>query len=235
MKITRIAAGLVLVGLSGSVLAATTAEVTVTGTIKPTACTLTLNGATDATVNYGVIAPTLLSSTAITALTVQRVPLRISCDAATVVAVNAFDNKAGTVPFAVGTTVPAADAGADTALNTIWLYGLGGASKTGGYSLALDTTTAKADNKAVFLTSSTDSGATWLKRNGYLGQGSGGSGGYWLTWVSTAAGTAPLAAQTFEASILVKAFINKKSELGLTGESGELALDGSATVEIRYL
>lgn len=234
MKIKTLSAVLLL-SLGCSVAqAATTADISVTGIIKPTACELTLDGAIDATVNYGVIAPSILSASAITALPVKTVPLKIHCDAATRVAVNAIDNKAATNTLTGQVNV--SDAAGIATHNALYLYGLGvgGSKNIGGYSIAMDYGNAKVDSNKAYMARSSDNGASWIAvtNNGYLGQGSRGTVAAWVTWTKSSSSTEPLEGTTFEANLLVKAFIDKKPNLDL---SGDVALDGSATIEIRYL
>ncbi|MBS3046407.1 DUF1120 domain-containing protein [Enterobacter mori] len=233
MKMKSMSALILLALVNGSALAATTADITVTGTIKPTACNLSLNGASDASVDYGVIAPSILSDSAITPLSVKTVPLKVICDAATTVAINAIDNKAATNP--ITGAVNASDAGEESTLQAAMLYGLGnnGSGNIGAYSLAMDYKSAKVDGVTAYLAGSQDAGAKWYKSvYGVIGKGSNGSATFWRTWVATAASETPMTGTTFEANLLVKAFIDKKSNLNL---SGDVALNGSATVEIRYL
>lgn len=233
MNIKTLSVAMLLASASGAVQAATTADISVTGTIKPTACSLTLNGTSDATVDYGVIAPGILLTSAITPLSVKTVPLKIECDAATTVAVNAIDNKATT--NAITVAVNASDAAETTTFEAARLYGLGanGSGKIGGYSLALDPNSAKVNGVDAYIAGSRNSGASWEKSAyGALGKGSNGPDIYWRTWVTNNTSVAPLTGTLFEANLLVKAFIDKKTNLNLTGD---VALNGSATVEIRYL
>lgn len=86
----------VLVAMLGTVatgaFAAETADLTVKGVIRPSACAVALTG--DGSVDYGTIAAKSLSDTAATKLPDRQVTMTMTCDAATKVGYKIVDNRA---------------------------------------------------------------------------------------------------------------------------------------------
>ncbi|CNK99692.1 Protein of uncharacterised function (DUF1120) [Yersinia mollaretii] len=233
MKLHTLSAALLLI-CGSAAQAATTADISVGGTVKPTSCTLTMNGATDAVVDYGIIGPNTLSADAYTPLAVKTLPLRIECDAATSLAVNAIDNKGST-----NTLTGNVDTTAANGLNSSsdYLFGLGsnGSGGIGAYSIALEPASLKVDGNAASLAYSSTNGTSWKHyggANGTFGKGSRGTVPYWVTWVANSTSSVPMVGSTFEGNLKVMAVIDKKSNLDI---QNDVTLNGSATVEIHYL
>ncbi|CNK97162.1 Protein of uncharacterised function (DUF1120) [Yersinia enterocolitica] len=211
--------------------AASSGNLSVIGTIKPASCTTTIGGVADASFAYGKISKTLLLQGSITPLEAKSLELKISCDGQTKLAVSALDNRPSTNPFASGTIVDLSDAGAPSNTDASTLFGLGsyGAENKhiGGYSLAVNVTSAKHDGVAGRMAYSSSSGGSW----GYAATGHL-MGNIWKTWASTAAAAVPVSGTEFTGDLMVKAFILPRADLVLTDN---VALDGSATIEIHYL
>ncbi|CNK97188.1 Protein of uncharacterised function (DUF1120) [Yersinia enterocolitica] len=235
MKLHTLSAALLLI-CGSAAQAATTADISVGGTVKPTSCTLTMNGATDAVVDYGIIDPNTLSADAYTPLAVKTIPLRIECDAATSLSLDAIDNK-GSTNTLTGNVDTSAASGYSTA-DTDYLFGLGsnGSGGIGAYSLALEHASLKVDGNAASFAYSSSNGSSWGHYpdagNGTFGKGSRGTAPYWATWVANATSKVPLVGSTFEGNLKVMAIIDKKSNLNI---QNDVTLNGSATVEIHYL
>ncbi|QHD05312.1 DUF1120 domain-containing protein [Pseudomonas sp. R76] len=200
-----LSAALLLLG-SANVLAASSVDLTVTGLITPSACTPTLSGG--GTVDYGKISAKDLKPDASTFLPTQVVQFTVTCDAATLMAMEAKDNREGS------------DANNDT-----MEFGLGlinGTEKLGGMELRL--LNPVADGVSVATVGSYDGGVTWgaernLMRNNILAPAVAG--------VDT-----PIPVQLWNADLSVQPFIAKTSGLTLTNE---VAIDGSVTLTVRYL
>lgn len=222
MSLLALACGGLSVGSAGA------ASVKLTGSIEPTTCALTLGDAASTAFAYGDISPSSLSSTAKTALAVQSIALKVTCDAPTRVAIGAIDNKAGSNPFTTG-TVDMSLAGGSSAGNAVDMFGLGkdGTANIGAYSLALTGLTL--DAAASIPVVSQNLGVTWgSTTDGFIG---GAATKYWRSWAKTG-GTQPLAGTTFEAMLKVQPWIDAKSNLALTKD---IVLSGSATIELHYL
>lgn len=212
--------------------AASSGNLSVIGTIKPATCVTTIGGVSDATFAYGKISPTRLLQNAMTALEAKSLPLRISCDGPTKLAVTAVDNKSGSNPFTSG-TVDSSDAGESPAQTASTLYGLGTYGtenkKIGAFSLALKPTTMRLGGEPAFMAASSNNGLTWTSATaGEIG----GTNKVWRTWTAVSGSKDPAQATLFEADLMVKPWIQPRSALDL---SGNIALSGSATIEIKYL
>ncbi|MGJ7513325.1 DUF1120 domain-containing protein [Pseudomonas baetica] len=196
---------MLLVG-SASAFAASSVDLTVTGIITPSACTPTLSNG--GTVDYGKISAKDLNPDRPTNLAVQQVQLNVNCDAATLMALEAKDNREGS------------DFNNDT-----YEYGLGlinGTEKLGAMSLRLRTPVA--DGIPVRNIISEDGGSTWY----------GGSDLTRHSIISVAdTGTlVPKPVQLFTADLDIAPKIAPSNQLTLTNE---VSIDGSVTLTVRYL
>ena len=200
-----LSAALLLLG-SANVLAASSVDLTVKGLITPSACTPTLSGG--GTVDYGKISAKDLKPDASTFLPTQVVQFTVTCDAATLMAMEAKDNREGS-----------------DANNDFMEFGLGlinGTEKLGGMELRL--LNPVADGVSIVTVGSYDDGATWnperyLMRNNLIAPAVAG--------VNT-----PIPVQVWTADLNVLPFIAKTSGLTLTNE---VKIDGSVTLTVRYL
>ncbi|WP_050478103.1 DUF1120 domain-containing protein [Herbaspirillum rhizosphaerae] len=201
--------------------AATTTELKVTGVIRPAACTPSFTGG--GTVDYGVIPPTSLSATAPTVLAEKSVPFSVTCDAATKVAVRAIDNRSASV-------APGVLAAAGAGFVDNYAYGLGtvGGKKVGAYKIRMPQGSFTADGTTPDLIYDLLNDNTW-KRSGGGNLYSNGTG---RLSFATAGTIVPSAYKTMTGTIAVQAVIDKTSNLDLTGD---VPLDGSATIEVQYL
>lgn len=196
--------------------AANTTELKVTGVIKPAACTPTFDGG--GVVDYGIIPASRLSQGAYTKLETKQISLNVSCDAAVKIAMTLKDNRAGsTVNGIIKDTYSVAE--------ERYNYGLGTANgkNVGGYMLYM-APESTGDNKPISNIYSTN-GSTWAPA-AHLQHDS--------TMFSFATGDSnqPLAIKALRAKINVMTVLNKPENLNLTQD---VPLDGSATIEIKYL
>lgn len=191
---------------SANVFAASSVDLTVKGLITPSACTPALSGG--GTVDYGKISAKDLNVDKTTYLTAQTLQFTVTCDAATLVALEAKDNREGS-----------------DSNNDLMEFGLGlinGTEKLGGMELKLMSPVA--DGVPISTVGSYDSGVTWdyernLMRNNLLAPAAVGV-------------NAPIPVQLWSADLSVAPFIAKTSGLTLTNE---VAIDGSVTLTVRYL
>jgi hypothetical protein len=188
------------------VLAASTVDLTVKGLITPSACTPNLPGAVD----FGKISAKDLNLDSQTPLPTQTVQLSVSCEASTLFAIKPFDNRAGT------STRPAS-------------FGLGLINETeklGRYFLTMRNPVA--DKPSTLLVSYTEGRWTWLAEDdtvepNYL---------IALGGLDETIGWQPHPLQDMSVEIVLNTAIAPANTLTLTNE---VALDGSATFEVKYL
>ncbi|MBD8090244.1 DUF1120 domain-containing protein [Pseudomonas fluorescens] len=191
---------------SANVFAASSVDLTVKGLITPSACTPALSGG--GTIDYGKISAKDLNADQSTDLPMQTLQFTVTCDAATLVAMEAKDNREGS-----------------DSNNDSMEFGLGlinGTEKLGGMQLRL--VSSVADGVPVSTVGSYDDGKTW----GYelaLMRGN-------LIAPAVAGVNAPIPVQAWNADLRVQPFIAKTSGLTLTNE---VAIDGSVTLTVRYL
>jgi hypothetical protein len=200
-------------------LSAQAADLRVKGTIAPSSCNFTI---TNSVIDYGTINPSSLSATNYTKLAAKTMPYTIRCASSvkTRVGIKAVDNRATSkIPNLM--TSQFGGSYTDT-----YNYGLGTterAQKIGGYVVHLRNSVA--DGRAVNVLTSNNDGVSWVQGGQALGQGANIA-----TWH---AGTnTPILLNTLAGNLEIQAVINKTSELNMTSQ---IALDGQATLELRYL
>lgn len=198
-------AALLLAG-AGTAVAASSVDLTVRGLITPSACEPTLpNGGN---VDIGKISAKDLNTDKPTFLPHQAVPLTVTCDAATLMALEPKDNRAGSEYE-----------------NDAALFGLGlinDSEKLGGMELRL--LNAAADGVASRTIASSDNGATWRSLPTF-------QKGEILSVTTTDVNT-PTAVQVMTADMSIRPVIAPASSLTLTNE---VVIDGSVTLTVKYL
>jgi type 1 fimbria pilin len=191
---------------STSAFAASSVDLTVKGLITPSACTPALSNS--GSVDYGKISAKDLNIDQVTPLDEQTVQLTVTCDAATLMALDANDNRAGS------------NYGGNTAE-----FGLGlinGTEKLGAMNLSLNAPVA--DGVAGRPIASADGGVTWLSERNLTPAN--------LVSVADATVDAPIPVQVLTSDLIISPKIAPSSQLTLTNEA---AIDGSVTVTVRYL
>lgn len=192
--------------LTPTVLASSSADFAVMGTITPNACDPTLSNA--GVVDYGKMTAKELSADTPTSLAPQTMQLNIQCDAPTFLSLTTIDNRSGT-----------------SAINQNW-HGLGMTSnneKLGSTGFGLFNPIA--DGVAVKTVTSADGGATWLPSV---------SLGHTRQTSIAAAGPShsPIAVTRFTADLRLFTMIDGTDRLTVLEE---VPLDGQATVQLKYL
>ena len=207
-SLTALCAAL-LIANSLQALAASSVELTVSGTIVPSACTPLLSAGT---VEHGKLSAKDLSVDQVTKLTDATLQLQVTCDAPTLFALQGVDNRAGS---------SSDNSGQSYGLNLI-----NGNQKLGFFHLRL--LNPVADSVAITPLASMDNGNTWTNATGstwppqqFAGFGDQ-SGGAW----------APIQIQELITELHVMTYIAPTRDLDL---SNEVPIDGSATLEVKYL
>lgn len=202
---------LALLGGTSCVLAASSVDLTVKGSITPSACTPGLSQG--GSVDYGKIPAKDLAVERMTDLPEVILQLGVNCESATVFALRASDNRAGS-----------------SYLSLPIFYGLGlvnGSQKLGVYELRLFNPVGDTPVTPLY---SADNGETWL---------SNPSGTYFATdsWAgfgdtSTGWPYSPKALRNVAVDLKVLTSIAPANSLTLTEE---VPLDGHATIDLVYL
>lgn len=198
-------ATLLLTG-AGTALAASSVDLTVRGLITPSACEPTLSGGGN--VEIGKISAKDLNAATETPLADHPLQLTVTCDAATLMAIEPKDNRAGSASVV------------DDAA-----FGLGlvnGAEKLGYFAMTM--TSAVADGVDVGPIASRDNGLTWTRLVALINNG--------ITSVADSTTVAPVPVQSLVADLTVSPFIAPANSLTLTEE---VPIDGSTTLTVKYL
>lgn len=214
--VSKLTLGALLVAWGGY---ASAADLLVKGTIIPASCTLSLqNGGI---VDYGKIRAASLSPNSYTRLPARGVPFSVRCDGGTRVGVKTLDNRAASkVPGILQASI-------GSSYSDVYNYGLGmttGGQRIGGYALTIKDSVA--DFPLVNTIVSSNNGLSWNRGNGALGQYQN-----IMSWSGFFANH-PASVERVSGTLEVQAVINRTSELDVTQD---VALDGLATLELRYL
>lgn len=181
-------------------------DLSVKGAITPNACESVLSGG--GVIDFGKMSAKELDPDKFTELPQQALHLSVRCEGATLFILSTIDNRAGT-----------------SALRPTW-HGLGmtpndeklGSARFGLYN-------AVADTRAVRTITSLDGGITWAPSS-YLGH-------YMLTAIAAADGVdLPIAVKEFDAELRLATHIVPSGDLTLIDE---IPIDGSATLQLKYL
>jgi hypothetical protein len=222
------AAPLAALLLSDMAMAATTANLTITGRILPPICDISLTGG--GAINYGTINSSSLKSADNTVITPNMsgtqatTTMNITCDAPAQIAVTATDNRAATVnpDVLTGTTVLARTAAQ--------VFGMGADSKgvnIGAFSITGAAANSVVDGAVGKLIDSPD-GTTWTASAGTFSNVANSL----MSWTSASGTTAPEPVTSVAQTLTVDAATIARSGLDT---SVPVNLDGSVTFELKYL
>lgn len=195
-----------ILGGAGNALAASSVDLAIKGSITPSACELSL--ANGGAFDLGKISAKDLWPEQPTDLTEQTTQLTVTCEAATLMAIESKDNRAGSSSYDDGTT-----------------FGLGlinGTQKLGYVYTSLRGHVA--DGTMAYGIHSMDGGLTWTN-NGSFKPGS-------LSSIYRAAPIVPIPVQVLTANLTLYPAITAANDLTLTEE---VPIDGSVTLTVRYL
>ena len=202
--------------LSATSVLANTADLRVIGTIAPSACTPVFNGG--ATVDYGIIPNTSLSSTEQTTLAPKDIGYTITCNGPVPIYTSWSDGRSGT----------AVPGGADVRDN----FGLGthGGANIGRYTIRNIATASTGDGNPVRVIQRNTSTQGWFAASPDGGEvTAGGTRNYSFAPVGT---LVPGAYTVFVGSLRVTPTIAATSTLNM---STEVVLDGLSTMTVNYL
>lgn len=219
-KILAAAAAVAAIAASGAAQAQSV-DVSVVGTIIPTACTPTLAGG--GVVDFGKTSASTLNQTDFTLLKGKSVPFEIACDAPAKIALEFTDNRASSL-------VPGVVNGITGGLTDDNNFALGAHSgaNVGGFTMAPTRTTYVADGNQVWPIRSDGSGG-WIRFNGKVSK----AAGQLVSWSDVDAdGSLPVAFQNLSGMIGVHVALNKGEDLPL---ENDVPLDGNATITLVYL
>jgi type 1 fimbria pilin len=188
-----------------AVFAASNTDLTVKGSITPSACAPLISGG--GVVDFGKMSAKSLNAEQHTVLPNQNMQLSVRCEGPTFFTLNTIDNRAGS-----------------SANHDHW-HGLGmtpNDEKIGGSTFHLYTPVA--DGVAARIITSSDGGVTWDPTN-QLNH-------IWLTAVASSKGLVPIAVRDFDAQIRLYTHVAPADRLTLLDE---VPIDGHATVQLKYL
>lgn len=200
-------------GASGLVLA-DTADITVSGVIKPGSCTPTLAGG--GSYDFGTISTSELNYDRTTQRDGTQKQLSIACDAPTRFGLHAVDNKADS---AIG------DSDNDYGL------GMGNSKKIGNYSLFITRSSLRVDNQEGIPLVTRDNGASWNVDTGSLNLIKNTRKSAFHSFAPTGS-TQPVAVKNVTANLNVRATIQPAKDLDLTND---IQIDGASTLQVKYL
>lgn len=190
---------------SAATFAASTVDLTVKGLIVPSACTPSLSGG--GVIDHGKISAKDLNPDKNTIIGNNTLSMAVNCDAPIQFALHSIDNR--------------------TASGSSSSYGLGFINDTqrlGGYSLTLANPVAE-DGVVVQPIASGDQGNTWYREKFW-------DPGLYMSVASMDDDTQPLPVKDLRVDLDVQTFIFRTDGLDL---SNEVTIDGSATLEVKYL
>lgn len=186
--------------------AASSVDLTVRGLITPSACEPTLSGGGN--VEIGKISAKDLKADENTLLPDQRLQLTVTCDAATLMAIEPKDNRAGSA--------------SDIEDSTFGLGLVNGGEKLGFFTMVVES--AVGDGTELGPIASRDGGLTWNRLIFLINNG--------ITSVANTTAVTPVPVQSLVADLTIAPSIAPASSLTLTEE---VPIDGSATLTVKYL
>lgn len=203
--LTALAASLLLSNVAPA-FAASTVDLTVKGLITPSACTPSLSSG--GVIDHGKVSAKDLQTDKSTLIGTHTLTMGVSCDAATLIALHAIDNRSGSSTDPNG-------------------YGLGlinSDQKLGYFQLVLGDSPV-ADNVVVQNIASLDNGETWFSEKFW-------DAGLYMSVAAMNDDSQPVPIKELTTDLNVYTVIARTDSLDL---SNEVPIDGSATVEVKYL
>ncbi|QET02364.1 MULTISPECIES: DUF1120 domain-containing protein [Cupriavidus] len=210
-----------LTAILTAAFAADNADLTIKGSIRPSACSISLSD--DALISFGTIFPSSLSQTSATRLASKPFTLSIQCDAPTKLALSLIDGRKGTANNGAGNAIYPSD--------SVW-YGVGNVDgkNIGAYTIQRnDSTPANADGEVATRLYTTDGGDTWGRAQQVDWTEPGTRGHGW----SVRDASAPGAFKTITQQWQLDFAIGKATDLPPL--TSDIQLDGLVTFQIKYL
>jgi len=200
-----LAAAVLLIGTT-SAFAASSTDLSVVGTIMPSACAPSLSNG--GVVDYGKISAKDLNQSTNTPLGEKTLQLTVTCDAIT--------------PFALSLTDNRPDTATDTDPETFGLGLTDSSEKLGRYEMFFRNPVADTSLRALY---SANQGGTW----NFFGANESAQK---TDWIAFGENRAPLPLQTVTVDLAISTEIAPSGSLTLTSE---VKMDGSATLQMEYL
>ncbi|MEE4407040.1 DUF1120 domain-containing protein [Enterobacter mori] len=231
-ELTLILAVVICPFITGSAMAAGTADMSVGGTVITGSCTPTLSAST---VDYGTIDVSRLTSTDENAgnrLGFRDITLNVTCDSPMKVAWGATDNRAGTAAYLNS------DVEIGTEYAPAYYFGLGDTPEgkhIGSYSITVTEPGSTVDGGPANILTQINTSTTWAdlnNQNGTTGNVYKAGTLSWILTVSSPGTLEPMAATTVSYALSISAQVDMMSNLNLTDDT---VLDGSATFTLVYL
>lgn len=202
---------------SSSVALASTTDITVTGVIRPGACTPSLSGG--GVFDFGVITPDQLARFGQTQFRSPAQQLNVQCDAPTRFALRAVDNRAGSASWAPGSPIA---------------FGLGQhkGNLIGAYFIQTVASSYVADgSSSVRRLVTSDSGATWQPDgNSAFSHIYNGAAGRFHGFAVGA--DVPTAIRHLSTDLQIDMRLNSLVALSV---ADDIPIDGASTLEVTYL
>lgn len=212
-----------------SARAADSVDVRVTGRIVPPACSITVNGGSEHTFDYGKISRESLVGSFIARLPEQTADLSITCNAPTQVAIRSIDGRNGSNPFSgYGWS-------AGTFGNLLGGLGWSNGKPIGAYFIRILPGSVDAQQSRLisrFVLGDALGNDPWfdVDAGGELINLRTGFGDVEVSW-ATGEESVPAAGRVFNGTIAVEPVIDTTQ----LDTADEVTLDGQATIEIVYL
>ncbi|AZE82418.1 Beta-fimbriae probable major subunit [Pseudomonas orientalis] len=190
---------------SATAFAASSVDLTVKGLIVPSACTPVLSSG--GVIDHGKVSAKDLNPGSPTVIGNHTLSMAVNCDAPIQFALHSIDNRAAS--------------GSSSA------YGLGfvnDTQKLGGYILTITNPVAD-DGTVLQPIASGDQGNTWYREKFW-------DPGLYMSTASMDDDTQPLPVKDLSLDLVVQTYIDRTDGLDL---SNEVTIDGSATLEVKYL
>jgi len=222
----RIAALSTLLGLASlGAHAAESADLTVKGVIRPSACSITLSN--DGKIDFGNIAASSLNATGGTSVGEKTGTATITCEAPTRIGLMATDNRAGTAnPNALPLNLPNAGGWSDA------FFGVGSVDGKDVGAYVLDLLPPTGDGATLTPSMSSDQGATWAEVTAYGGTALVVPQSTLISW-SPSGQTSPEAYTVISQPFNIGLGVGPKSELPALTK--DIPIDGLATFTLVYL
>ncbi|VVN43570.1 Protein GltF [Pseudomonas fluorescens] len=196
-----------LIAVAPFALAASSTELTVTGSITPSACMPMLSGGGNIDLGKIPVKDLNPDPDRKTRLDKQSIGLTVTCDAATQFALDPTDNKAGTATDAYGFGLGLTDAG----------------EKVGEFWVSIDSALADGQPAVAILSLDKETPSWQLGESIMIGA---------ISSVSAAGTLTPLAATEVAMDLVIEPYIAPTNSLTLTDE---VTIDGSVTIDVMYL
>lgn len=215
-KLSLLAIGMAASCASTSAFAQS-ADLTVTGSISPSPCTIALSG----NIDYGTISAGDLNPDSVTKLDDRTIELTVNCNAARPVFLRAIDNRSASAASGLG--------GAGNLPVASHAFGLGKADEENIGAFRVNSRTWTESGDARNITFSLDAGLTWRDIDATAVWNNGSE---FRIAPRLPAGAGPSDTESLSVEIIVEPTIRPTNELP---KNSTIELDGSVSFELKYV